>query len=80
MAVQVKRWKKNVQSQIVQQVRGSLGTHEQGLRNALTKALRAHGERAGNRKTSLIMPEDVMAAGETTGASKPKSTCRRVSA
>jgi restriction system protein len=31
MAVQVKRWKKNVQSQIVQQVRGSLGTHEQGL-------------------------------------------------
>ncbi len=31
MAVQVKRWKKNVQSQVVQQVRGSLGTHEQGL-------------------------------------------------
>ena len=27
------------------------GTHEQGLRNALTKALRAHGERANNRKT-----------------------------
>ena len=38
------------------------GTHEQGLRNALTKALRAHGERANNRKTSVIMPEDVMAA------------------
>ena len=31
MAVQVKRWKRNVQAQIVQQVRGSLGTHEQGL-------------------------------------------------
>ena len=28
------------------------GTHEQGLRNALTKALRAHGERASNRKTA----------------------------
>ena len=28
------------------------GTHEQGLRNALTKALRAHGERANNRKTA----------------------------
>jgi restriction system protein len=31
MAVQVKRWKANVQSPIVQQVRGSLGTHDQGL-------------------------------------------------
>ena len=31
MAVQAKRWKQNVQSPTVQQVRGSLGTHEQGL-------------------------------------------------
>ncbi len=31
MAVQAKRWKSNVTSPIVQQVRGSLGTHEQGL-------------------------------------------------
>ena len=31
MAVQVKRWKNNVQSPTVQQVRGSLGAHEQGL-------------------------------------------------
>lgn len=32
MAVQVKRWKKeNVQTPVVQQVRGSLGPHEQGL-------------------------------------------------
>jgi topoisomerase IV subunit B len=38
------------------------GTHEQGLRNALVKALRAHGERSGNRKTALVTPEDVMAA------------------
>jgi topoisomerase-4 subunit B len=38
------------------------GTHEQGLRNALTKALRTHGERVNNRKTSLIAPDDVMAA------------------
>ena len=37
------------------------GTHEQGLRNALTKALRAHGERANNKKTSLITTDDVMA-------------------
>ncbi len=38
------------------------GTHEQGLRNALTKALRDHGERANNRKTALVQPDDVMAA------------------
>ena len=38
------------------------GTHEQGLRNALTKGLRAHGERASNRKTALITADDVMDA------------------
>jgi topoisomerase-4 subunit B len=37
------------------------GTHEQGLRNALTKALRAHGERVNNRKTALVTADDVMA-------------------
>ena len=31
MAVQVKRWKSNIQRQTVQHVRGSLGVHEQGL-------------------------------------------------
>lgn len=31
MAVQVKRWKRNVQAPVIQQVRGSLGAHEQGL-------------------------------------------------
>jgi topoisomerase-4 subunit B len=36
------------------------GTHEQGLRNALTKALRNHGE--SNRKTELITTDDVMSA------------------
>jgi topoisomerase-4 subunit B len=34
------------------------GTHEQGLRNALTKALRTHGE--SNRKISLVTADDVM--------------------
>jgi topoisomerase-4 subunit B len=38
------------------------GTHEQGLRNALTKGLRAHGERANNRKTAVITADDVMEA------------------
>ena len=37
------------------------GTHEQGLRSGLTRSLRAHGERTGNRKTALITPDDVMA-------------------
>jgi len=31
MAIQVKKWKQNIQAPIIQQVRGSLGTHEQGL-------------------------------------------------
>lgn len=31
IAVQAKKWQNNVQSPIIQQVRGSLGTHEQGL-------------------------------------------------
>jgi restriction system protein len=31
MAIQAKRWKNNVQAPTIQQVRGSLGTHEQGL-------------------------------------------------
>ena len=31
MAVQAKRWKGNVGAPVVQQVRGSLGAHEQGL-------------------------------------------------
>ncbi|HEY5239594.1 MAG TPA: DNA topoisomerase IV subunit B [Rhizomicrobium sp.] len=38
------------------------GTHEQGLRNALTRALRTHGERANNRKTALVTPDDIMAS------------------
>ena len=38
------------------------GTHEQGLRNALTKALRSHGERTNNKKTALVTADDVMAA------------------
>ena len=31
LAVQVKRWKRNVQAPVVRDVRGSLGVHEQGL-------------------------------------------------
>ncbi|HTO41481.1 MAG TPA: DNA topoisomerase IV subunit B [Rhizomicrobium sp.] len=38
------------------------GTHEQGLRNALLKALRTHGDRVNNRKTALITADDLMAS------------------
>ncbi len=49
MAVQAKRWKGNGGAPVVQQVRGSLGAHEQGLiittsdfsRSARTEAMRA---------------------------------------
>ncbi|MDI9407980.1 MAG: DNA topoisomerase IV subunit B [Candidatus Pacebacteria bacterium] len=36
------------------------GTHEAGMRNALTRSLRAHGERVNNRRAALITTEDVM--------------------
>jgi topoisomerase-4 subunit B len=36
------------------------GTHEAGLRAALSKSLKAHAELAGNRKAGLITPDDVM--------------------
>ncbi len=35
------------------------GTHEQGLRNALTKGLRSHAERIGQKKAAQITGEDV---------------------
>lgn len=36
------------------------GTHENGLRQALYKGLRAHGELVGNKKAAQITSEDVM--------------------
>ncbi|MGE5517953.1 MAG: DNA topoisomerase IV subunit B [Bacteroidota bacterium] len=36
------------------------GTHEQGLRNSLTKGLRAYGDLVGNKKAGQITAEDVM--------------------
>lgn len=36
------------------------GTHEQGLRNALTKGLRAYAELSGVKKGGLITPDDVI--------------------
>ncbi len=36
------------------------GTHEAGMRSALTKGLRAYGEMVGNKKTGLITADDVL--------------------
>ena len=37
------------------------GTHEQGLRNALTRGLKAYGELINNKKANIITADDVMA-------------------
>jgi restriction system protein len=52
MAVQVKRWRRNVQAPIVQQVRGSLGTHEQGL--IVTTGDFSHGARAEAERANAV--------------------------
>lgn len=36
------------------------GTHEQGLRSALSRGLKAYGEMTGNKKISLITQDDIM--------------------
>jgi topoisomerase-4 subunit B len=36
------------------------GTHEQGLRSALTRSLKSYGELTQNRRAAQIAPEDVM--------------------
>ncbi len=36
------------------------GTHEAGMRSALTKALRAYGEMTNNKKTGMITADDVL--------------------
>ncbi|MEQ1931339.1 MAG: DNA topoisomerase IV subunit B [Parvularculaceae bacterium] len=39
---------------------GEGGTHEQGLRAALAKGLKAYADLAGNKKAGVVTPEDVM--------------------
>ncbi|NIJ42650.1 topoisomerase-4 subunit B [Parvibaculum indicum] len=38
------------------------GTHEQGMRQALTKGLRAYGDLVGNKKASQITADDVLSS------------------
>lgn len=71
MAVQVKRWKNNIQTPTVQQVRGSLGTHEQGLiitTSDFSKGARQEAERPdavpvalmnGQQLADLLIENDI---------------------
>lgn len=57
LAVQVKRWNRNVQSPVIQQVRGSLGTHEQGLiitTSDFSKGVREEATRANATPVGLM--------------------------
>jgi len=63
MAVQVKRWKNNVQAPVVQQVRGSLGAHEQGLiitTSDFSKGARKEAERADATPVALMNGEQLV--------------------
>jgi restriction system protein len=63
MAVQVKRWRANVQAPVVQQVRGSLGTHDQGLiitTSDFSAGARAEAERANAVPVALMNGEQLV--------------------
>jgi restriction system protein len=64
LAVQVKRWKHNVQSPVIQQVRGSLGTHEQGLvitTSDFSKGAREEAKRPDATPVGLMNGEQLVA-------------------
>lgn len=57
VAVQVKRWNQNVQAPTVQQVRGALGAHEQGLiitTSGFSRGAREEAERSDAVPVSLM--------------------------
>ena len=62
MAVQAKRWKTNVTAPTVQQVRGSLSTHEQGLiitTSGFSTGARKEASRADNSPVALMDGEQL---------------------
>jgi len=64
MAVQVKRWKNNVQAPTVQQVRGALGAHEQGLiitTSNFSQGARHEAERPNAVPVGLMHGEQLVA-------------------
>lgn len=64
MAVQVKRWRQNIQAPTVQQVRGALGTHEQGLimtTSDFSSGARMEAERANAVPVALMDGKQLVA-------------------
>lgn len=62
MAIQVKRWAENVGRPVVQQLRGSLGAHEQGLiitTSDFTPTAREEAERPDASPVALINGEEL---------------------
>lgn len=63
MAVQVKRWKHNIQRPVVQQVRGSLGAHDQGLiitTSDFSKGARDEAARPNTTPVALMNGEQLV--------------------
>lgn len=63
LAVQAKRWKNNIQSPVVQQVRGSLGAHEQGCivtTSDFSSGARAEACDPGKAAIALINGQELM--------------------
>lgn len=63
MAVQVKHWKKSVEPAVVREVRGSLGTHEQGLiitSSTFTRSAREEASRANATPVGLMDGEQLV--------------------
>lgn len=63
MAVQVKHWKKTVEPAVVREVRGSLGTHEQGLiitSSTFSKSARQEAERGNATPVGLMDGEQLV--------------------
>lgn len=63
MAVQAKKWKNNVHSPVVQQVRGSLGAHEQGMiitTSGFSKGAEIEAERPDAIPVALVNGEQLV--------------------
>ncbi len=63
MAVQVKRWRMNVQSPTVQQLRGSLGAHDQGLiitTSDFSSGAREEAEKADRAPVALMSGDQLV--------------------
>jgi restriction system protein len=63
MAVQAKKWKNNVHSPVVQQVRGSLGAHEQGMiitTSDFSKGAKEEAERSDAIPVALVNGEQLV--------------------